>query len=427
MVIPGVYDGRGKMFFFVNFEATHSAEHDHDQLDAAAAGRAERHLQVQRRARRAASTCMRWRRPTDSIATPDPTVAKLLADIRNSTTQRRRRSRRSPAISTPSASRSSSRAGGPVYYPTIRMDYNLTSGSHRLSGTWYRQRFTDTSFDTTNSRQPTWPGFPLYGTQGSFREAYTGTFRSTLTQNIVNEARVAYSGAPVQFGPYHNPSMYTGSLANQGGYALGINAASASPTPGRRSRRARVTRRRSPSRTPSTGSRAHTASASAASSASTTSGSTPTARDAVPSIAFGTQTGDPALAMFTAANFPGSSSARSQHRRRALRRAHRTRDQSSARRRGSMPARASTCTRATAARKAGCGSSTSSSRTTGEREPNLSINLGLRYALQMPFYAHEQQLLDGDARRRVGRLRLRAGLRPEQPDAARPATCSSRA
>src|SRR4029450_10768450 len=43
--------------------------------------------------------------------------------------------------------------------------------------------------------------------------------------NVVNEARVAYSGAPVQFGPYHNPSMYTGSLANQGGLALGLHAA----------------------------------------------------------------------------------------------------------------------------------------------------------------------------------------------------------
>ena len=103
------------------------------------------------------------------------------------------------------------------------MDYNLSS-RHRVTGTWYRQRFTDKGFDTTNNREADWPGFPLYGTQGSWREAYTGGFRSSLGQSLVNDARVAYSGAPVEFGPYHNRDMYNGSLANQGGFALGINA-----------------------------------------------------------------------------------------------------------------------------------------------------------------------------------------------------------
>src|SRR4029077_7095807 len=56
------------------------------------------------------------------------------------------------------------------------------------------------------------------------REAYTGALRSTLNKNLVNDGRVAYSGAPVQFGPYHTPAMYSGTLANQGGFALGINA-----------------------------------------------------------------------------------------------------------------------------------------------------------------------------------------------------------
>jgi hypothetical protein len=62
------------------------------------------------------------------------------------------------------------------------MDYNVRPG-HTLSGTYYRQKFTDTSFDTTNGREPTFPGFPLYGTQGSWREAYTGPSdrRSTRT------------------------------------------------------------------------------------------------------------------------------------------------------------------------------------------------------------------------------------------------------
>src|SRR5262249_47435239 len=127
-------------------------------------------------------------------STPDPIIAKLLADIRSSTTS-------GGVLSEIPGNLNAQRytfqqhVARAVYYPTIRLDYNLTS-KHRLSGTWYRQRFTDKSFDTTNTRQPTWPNFPGYGTQGSWREAYTGTLRSTLNQSLVNEVRVAYSGAP---------------------------------------------------------------------------------------------------------------------------------------------------------------------------------------------------------------------------------------
>jgi hypothetical protein len=154
-------------------------------------------------------------------ATPDPIVLKLLQDIQ--TAAGNGGGVNSELTGNLNAQRYTfvQNVGAPVYYPTVRIDYNLSS-AHKISGTWYRQRFTDKGYDTTNTRQPTWPNFPLYGTQGSFREAYTGSFRSTLTDNIVNEARVAYSGAPVQFGPYHSPAMYTGSLANQGGYSLGI-------------------------------------------------------------------------------------------------------------------------------------------------------------------------------------------------------------
>ena len=87
------------------------------------------------------------------------------------------------------------------------MDYNVSS-AHRAVRDLLPAEVHRQGFDTTNTRQPTWPGFPLYGTQGSLREAYTGAFRSSLGQNLVNEARVAYSGAPVEFGPYHERSMY---------------------------------------------------------------------------------------------------------------------------------------------------------------------------------------------------------------------------
>ena len=192
------------------------------------------------------------------------------------------------------------------------MDYNVSS-AHRVTGTYYRQRFTDKGFDTTNTRQPTWPGFPLYGTQGSWREAYTGGFRSSLGQNLVNDARVAYSGAPVEFGPYHERGMYSGSLANQGGFSLGLNASCGNNC-------SLGITNAGPSFTPS----ARNATTFTISDTLTwLKGSHSISLGgefgqfdvwldnygtrAVPSITFGTATGDPALAMFSATNFPGSS------------------------------------------------------------------------------------------------------------------------
>ena len=221
VVIPKLYDGRGKLFFFVNFESTYQPSEittESNLLLPSAFNGTFRYPGgpaggVNLYALAAAN---------GQLATPDPTVFKLLQDIANATGSGG--GTFSEITGNLNAQRYSFKqaVGSPVYYPTVRMDYNLTS-AHKISGTYYRQRFTDTSFDTTNGRQPTWPGFPLYGTQGSFREAYTGSFRSTMTDNLVNEARVAYSGAPVQFGPYHNRDMYTGPLANQGGFSLGIN------------------------------------------------------------------------------------------------------------------------------------------------------------------------------------------------------------
>jgi hypothetical protein len=45
--------------------------------------------------------------------------------------------------------------------------------------------------------------------------------RSTLNSNIVNEALVAWSGAPVQFFQELNTNMWGGtSVADQGGYRI---------------------------------------------------------------------------------------------------------------------------------------------------------------------------------------------------------------
>ena len=86
--------------------------------------------------------------------------------------------------------------------------------------------------------------------QKSERYSISNTLRSTFGSNIVNEALVAWSGAPVTFFTELTPSMFGGtSVADQGGFLFvfpttaGMNPASASPS-GRASIRSRAMRRR---------------------------------------------------------------------------------------------------------------------------------------------------------------------------------------
>jgi len=383
VVIPKLYDGRGKLFFFVNFESTYSPSQITTNSNALLPD-AVNGIFRYNGGPAGGINLYALAAANGQLATPDPTVLKLLQDIQNATGS-------GGALSELTGNLNAQRftfqqnVGSPVYYPTFRFDYNLTS-AHKISATWYRQRFTDTSYDTTNTRQPTWPGFPLFGTQGSVREAYTGSFRSTLTDNVVNEARVAYSGAPVQFGPHYTPDMYKGPLANQGGYSLGIGVLGSTGA--------------GPSFTPS-----------ARNATTLTIADTVTwlkgnhnlslggewgqydvwldtyGTRAVPSIGFGIQNGDPLLAIFNnAANFPGSSST----------------DRDNARALYATLIGRVTSIGATARLDANSGQYVylGDSRAEGRlrqadffvqdnwrMRPNLSLNLGLRYAIQSPFHA----------------------------------------
>ena len=103
-------------------------------------------------------------------------------------------------------------------YPTVRLDWNLTS-KHRLSfSTTYNHLISDP--DTTNTYYVSYPDFPNHGTQDSKR--YSGQFslRSTLSSNLVNEVRFGMTGGATLFFPEDNADMFKDS----GGYALQMSA-----------------------------------------------------------------------------------------------------------------------------------------------------------------------------------------------------------
>src|SRR5215510_8044027 len=143
-------------------------------------------------------------------AATDPIIGKVLADIRsaaNSTGGVQPSS--NPNTQSFTFNNSSM---GRRYFPTVRLDFNLSS-KHSLSNTYNYQSFV-TSVDTLNNVDPAFPGFANHGGQFSNRFADSLTLRSTLTPRLVNEARAGLTGGTVLF----FPDINAGQFANQGGF-----------------------------------------------------------------------------------------------------------------------------------------------------------------------------------------------------------------
>lgn len=307
--IPGLFNGENRAFFFVNYEELRQpssitrsnrfilsplAEQGIFPYTAGGAVRQVNLLQL------AAAN--------GQTSTMDPTVAKLLADIRNSTSKGGLAALTDPLVQRLTFQHPTSNV---TKYPTVRLDFQL-SQKHRFTVTG---QFNDllSNPDTTNNREPPFPGFPHTGSQDSQRWAFGGSLRSTLNQNLVNDLRLfGATGGRTLFSNEFNPEMWKGTIANTLGYQFNLNGACCG-----------------------TGQ----ALTNAASTVNTSSreASTRIANDTltwirgahnfsfgvefvqqrvwlknqqqVPQINFGLATGDPALSMFNTTNFPGASTA----------------------------------------------------------------------------------------------------------------------
>jgi len=215
IVLPG-YDGRGKAFFFVNFEHQHlpsSATRTRTILNPTATQGIFTYDQVVAGVTTQRSVnVLALAAANGQITALDPTIQSMLALIRNATAS-------TGTINT-TTNRNlqqyvyQSEAKGDQYAPTIRLDYNLTD-KHRLSGTYYLQRFTSNP-DLLNNVDTQFPGMKNYGEQNSYRTTGSLSLRSTLTTNIVNEFKGGFQWSPNEFFSNVTADMFS----DMNGYAI---------------------------------------------------------------------------------------------------------------------------------------------------------------------------------------------------------------
>ena len=157
------------------------------------------------------------------VSTVDPIVGRLLGDIRSAAA-----GHTGGAVSTWDLNNDkfdySPGGNQKRHFPTLRLDMNLTR-SHRLTFTGRYNRFVSEP-DILNGVEPRFPGFANVGGQYSHRYMAQATVRSTVGSSLVNEARAGYAGGKTDFWTEVGVSQFncTG-LGCQGGYNLQIGGA----------------------------------------------------------------------------------------------------------------------------------------------------------------------------------------------------------
>ncbi len=237
-------------------------------------------------------------RANNQLATPDPTVNSVLSRIAAATASG---GSLTPITNNPNRQNFNfNGAGGQVRkFLALRFDANLNK-NNSVEFVINRQRF-DSITDFLNNVDAPFPGFPQFS-QFSNRNSYVVALRSTLTNNLVNEARYTKQSAPVTFFPEATAQAFD----FQGGFNLGIDAAGISSA---------TTRNNNSMRDTPVDDFTDTMSFVAGNHSISFGGQYKLIRsiqtntnNAVPSVAFGLDATDPAFNAFSATSLPGASS-----------------------------------------------------------------------------------------------------------------------
>ena len=316
--IPGLFDGRNRAFFFVNYEEFRQPTsvvrqrtilHPLAQSGVFRFGTGANARQVNVLDLAARSDCDPGPATVPCTSTVDPTIGKLLADIRNATSG----GGGITDLTDPNQQRFTYNPAGSTLTkrPTVRFDVNVTE-KHRVELSWTYQQGRGAP-DFLNNVEPAFPGFPNQGQQPADRYSGSLAVRSTLSPALVNEARTGLSGGPSRFNPGASAADFTGPVANQDGFNLGgapgNNATGIAvfgingPTPvNAPSRRNPLFRQFSDTLTWTRGSHNLAFGGLIIDTKLTFNALTLT-----PTINFGVDTTDPANALFNQTNFPGAS------------------------------------------------------------------------------------------------------------------------
>jgi Carboxypeptidase regulatory-like domain/TonB-dependent Receptor Plug Domain len=300
---PLGFDGQNKAFFFVNYEEFRFPSQVSRQRTIlspdAQKGIFRYNVTVNNQTQVREVNLLELAKSRGQISTIDPVIGNLLADIRNSTTGKGGIQQ----LTDPNLQRFTfaNPSGDNRYFPTLRLDFNLNEKHHLEASYNYQENFFEK--DIFNGEDPSFPGFPNFGSR--IKHIFSGAVavRSTLSQSVVNEARVGLSGGTTYFSSNINSGMFTGPVANQAGFSLGLNAALINNA----TTQTNSTRRNAPLRDFSDNLNWTRGAHSLSFGGSFTQASFAIdSQTAVPAITFGVNSADPADGLFSSANFLGS-------------------------------------------------------------------------------------------------------------------------
>lgn len=226
---PFFHSGKDKAFFFFNYEQFRQPEsNSRTRVVLTPAAQAGNFSYVTgtgtvetKNLYTIASTgnCVNTVTTAACTATPDPAIAALLTRIRAATGTT---GTLTPISGDPNRlNYNFTPAGGQIRkFLALRFDFNLTK-KNSLEFITNRQKF-DPSKDFLNSQDERFPGFPAYA-QGSNRNSYSTALRSTITNNLINEARFAVSTGLSVF----SPGISASDFDYAGGYNLGSGTGTA--------------------------------------------------------------------------------------------------------------------------------------------------------------------------------------------------------
>ncbi len=216
--IPGLFDGRDKLFFFVNYEWVSSPGTNTSTRTIMSPLSEQGIFQYSGGPN---VDLMALAAKNGQTARIDPTVARLLADVRASTKKTGVVNETTDPLTQSFVWQQPTH--NKTKYPTVRVDYNVTM-NNRLTGS-ITQNHLISDPDTTNGYQRVFPEFPVHGLQDSVRYSGQGSWRWTVSSKVVNEFHFGKTGGATEFSPDLTTDMYQGTgYGGMNGYAIGWSA-----------------------------------------------------------------------------------------------------------------------------------------------------------------------------------------------------------